>query len=40
MNILLAEDEKSVAFAVTSAIRCPGGHKVEVATDGEQALLS
>jgi DNA-binding response OmpR family regulator len=37
MNILLAEDEKSVALAVTFALK-RDGHKVEVATDGEQAL--
>jgi len=37
MNILLAEDEKSVALAVTFALK-RDDHKVEVATDGEQAL--
>jgi len=37
LNILLAEDEPSVAFSICFALR-PGGHKIELVPDGEQAL--
>lgn len=37
LNIVLAEDEKSVAFAVTFALQSEG-HSVSVAGDGELAL--
>jgi DNA-binding response OmpR family regulator len=37
LNILLAEDEPSVAFSVSFALKADG-HKIEIATDGEQAL--
>ena len=38
MHILLAEDEPSVAFAVSFALKADG-HKVEIVADGEQALF-
>jgi CheY-like chemotaxis protein len=37
LNILLAEDERSVAFSIGFALK-PGGHTIETVTDGEQAL--
>jgi len=37
LNILLAEDERSVAFSVSFALKADG-HKIEIAIDGEQAL--
>lgn len=37
LNILLAEDERSVAFSICFALK-PDGHKIEMVTDGEQAL--
>jgi DNA-binding response OmpR family regulator len=37
LNILLAEDECSVAFSICFALR-PDGHKIEIVTDGGQAL--
>ena len=37
LNILLAEDEPSVAFSVSFALKADG-HRIEIATDGEQAL--
>jgi CheY-like chemotaxis protein len=37
LHILLAEDERSVAFSISSALK-PDGHKVEIVSDGEQAL--
>ncbi|MEY2484206.1 MAG: two-component system, chemotaxis family, chemotaxis protein CheY [Verrucomicrobiota bacterium] len=37
MNILLAEDEKTVAVAIEFALRAHG-HRIEVAVDGEKAL--
>jgi len=37
LNILLAEDERSVAFSVSFALKADG-HRIEIATDGEQAL--
>ena len=39
LNILLAEDERAVAFSVAFALKCDG-HKVQVVADGEQALAS
>ena len=39
LNILLAEDERAVAFSVVFALKCDG-HKVQVVADGEQALAS
>jgi DNA-binding response OmpR family regulator len=39
LNILLAEDERSVAFSIMFALKCDG-HKVQVVADGEQALAS
>lgn len=38
LNILLAEDEPSVAFAVSFALKADG-HKIEIVADGEQALF-
>ena len=37
LNILLAEDEHSVAFSISFALKADG-HKIDSATDGEQAL--
>lgn len=37
LNILLAEDEPSVAFSISFALKSDG-HKIEVVSDGEQAL--
>jgi len=37
LNILLAEDEPSVAFSICFALK-PDGHKIETVPDGEQAL--
>lgn len=37
LNILLAEDERSVAFSISFALKADG-HRIEIATDGEQAL--
>lgn len=37
MNILLAEDERSVAFSICFALK-PDGHSMEMVADGEQAL--
>jgi CheY-like chemotaxis protein len=37
LNILLAEDERSVAFSICFALKADG-HKIEMVTDGEQAL--
>ncbi|HXM32594.1 MAG TPA: response regulator [Chthoniobacterales bacterium] len=39
LNILLAEDERSVAFSIAVALK-PDGHKVEIVTDGEEALAT
>jgi CheY-like chemotaxis protein len=37
LNILLAEDERSVTFAILFALKAYG-HRIEIVTDGEQAL--
>ena len=37
LNILLAEDERSVAFSISFALRLDG-HRIEIVPDGEQAL--
>jgi hypothetical protein len=37
-NILLAEDEPSVAFSVSFALKVDG-HKIETVRNGEQALF-
>jgi two-component system chemotaxis response regulator CheY len=37
LNILLAEDERSVAFSISFALRSDG-HRIEIVPDGEQAL--
>lgn len=37
MNILLAEDERSVAFSIYFALK-PDGHRIEMVANGEQAL--
>jgi len=37
LNILLAEDERSVAFSISFALKADG-HKIEVVNDGEEAL--
>src|SRR5438552_15605101 len=39
LNILLAEDEHSVAFAISFALKCDG-HKIEIVNDGEAALAN
>jgi DNA-binding response OmpR family regulator len=39
LNILLAEDERSVAFSIAFALKCDG-HRIQVVADGEQALAS
>jgi CheY-like chemotaxis protein len=37
LNILIAEDERSVAFSIWFVLQADG-HKIEVVTEGEQAL--
>jgi two-component system response regulator QseB len=37
LNILLAEDERSVAFSISFALKADG-HKIEIVSDGEEAL--
>ena len=37
LNILLAEDERSVAFSISFALK-GDGHKIEIVSDGEEAL--
>jgi DNA-binding response OmpR family regulator len=37
LNILLAEDERSVAFSILFALKADG-HKIEIVRDGEEAL--
>jgi two-component system, chemotaxis family, chemotaxis protein CheY len=37
LNILLAEDERSVAFSISFALKADG-HKVEIVSDGGEAL--
>jgi DNA-binding response OmpR family regulator len=37
LNILLAEDERSVAFSISFALKYDG-HEVEIVNDGEEAL--
>jgi DNA-binding response OmpR family regulator len=37
LNILLAEDERSVAFSISFALNADG-HKIEIVSDGEEAL--
>jgi|ERR1700674_949846 len=37
LNILIAEDERSVAFSISFALKCDG-HKVEIVNDGAEAL--
>ena len=37
LNILLAEDERSVAFSISFALKADG-HKIEIVSDGEQAF--
>jgi DNA-binding response OmpR family regulator len=39
LNILLAEDERSVAFSIVFALK-PDGHNVQIVADGRQALAS
>ena len=39
LNILLAEDERSVAFSIAFALK-PDGHKVAIVSDGEEALAT
>lgn len=39
LNILLAEDEKSVAFSIVFALK-PEGHRIQIVADGGQALAS
>jgi DNA-binding response OmpR family regulator len=39
LNILLAEDERSVAFSISFALK-GDGHKVEIVNDGEEALAT
>lgn len=36
-NILLAEDERSVAFSISFALKADG-HKIEIVSDGEEAF--
>jgi DNA-binding response OmpR family regulator len=38
-NILVAEDERSVAFSIAFALKCDG-HKVQVVADAAQAIAS
>jgi DNA-binding response OmpR family regulator len=37
LNILLAEDERSVAFSISFALKADG-HKIEIVSGGEDAL--
>jgi DNA-binding response OmpR family regulator len=37
LNILLAEDERSVAFSICFALK-PDGHRIKMVADGERAL--
>jgi DNA-binding response OmpR family regulator len=37
LSILLAEDERSVAFSISFALKADG-HKIEIVSDGEEAL--
>jgi two-component system response regulator QseB len=37
LNILLAEDERSVALSISFALKADG-HKIEIVSDGEDAL--
>jgi DNA-binding response OmpR family regulator len=37
LNVLLAEDERSVAFSISFALKADG-HKIEIVNDGEEAL--
>lgn len=37
LNILLAEDERSVAFSISFALKADG-YKIEIVNDGEEAL--
>ena len=37
LNILLAEDERSVAFSISFALKADG-HKIEIVSDGAEAL--
>jgi DNA-binding response OmpR family regulator len=37
LNILLAEDERSVAFSISFALKADG-HQIEIVSDGEEAL--
>jgi DNA-binding response OmpR family regulator len=37
LNILVAEDERSVAFSISFALKADG-HKIEIVSDGEEAL--
>jgi DNA-binding response OmpR family regulator len=37
LNILLAEDERSVAFSISFALKADG-HKIEIVSNGEEAL--
>jgi CheY-like chemotaxis protein len=39
LNILLAEDERAVAFSIVFALKCDG-HKIQLVADGAQALTS
>jgi two-component system response regulator TctD len=39
LKILLAEDERSVAFSIAFALKCDG-HRIQLVADGEQALAS
>jgi len=39
LNILLADDERLVAFSVAFALKCDG-HKIQIVVDGAQALAS
>ena len=37
LNILLAEDERSVAFSISFALKADG-HRIEIVSDGDEAL--
>src|SRR2546423_11360454 len=37
LNILIAEDERAVAFSISFALKADG-HKIEIVSDGEEAL--
>jgi DNA-binding response OmpR family regulator len=39
LNILLAEDERAVAFSIAFALKCDG-HRIQIVSDGGQALAS